>query len=234
MGYANIWLMGKKIVKVNLASGPASTNSWINFDSGLLPLLSKFPALRRLLLRLGLLSEFYNEDWPKIRLVDISRELPLSDNSVDFVYCSQALEHFEYWQTENILGEMYRILKPGGIVRVSVPDIDKMVQLYLEENKDNPSDAARNLNLLWWGHEKDVKPENFLIKLSHHFIRPHQWQYNKASMEELLKKVDFRKITLRSFRRGRVPGLKGVELEIHRDHSLFLEAQKSNVQQKQQ
>jgi len=218
--------MSKKAVKVNLASGPASTNSWINFDSGVLPLLSKFPAVRRLLVRFGLLPEFYNEDWPKIRLVDISKKLPLSDDSVDFVYCSQALEHFEYWQTENILGEMHRILKPGGIVRVSVPDIDKMVQLYLKENKNDLSEAARNLNLLWWGHEKDVKPGNFLIKLSHRFIRPHQWHYNKTAMGQLLKKVGFRKVTPRPFRMGQVPGLKGVELEIHRDHSLFLEAAK--------
>lgn len=212
------------VVKVNLASGPASTNNWINFDSGILPLLSKFPTIRRFLVSINLLPKFYNEDWPRIRLVDIRKKLPLPDNSVDFAYCSQALEHFEFWQVEEIINEIYRILKPKGVARISVPDIDKMVQLYLKENKTNPVEAAKNLNLLWWGHEKNIRPGNFLIKLSHLFIRPHQWQYNKAAMGDMLKKAGFKSVVSRPFRKGLVPGLKGVELIIHRDHSFYLEA----------
>jgi SAM-dependent methyltransferase len=48
-------------------------------------------------------------------------ELPYEDNSFDLVTCTEAFEHIENYKP--IVREMYRILKPGGLVMISTPNI---------------------------------------------------------------------------------------------------------------
>lgn len=55
--------------------------------------------------------------------VDITKPLPFADNSVDFCFAEQVLEHVTVHQAWNFLVECRRILKPGGVLRLSVPDI---------------------------------------------------------------------------------------------------------------
>lgn len=56
--------------------------------------------------------------------------------SVDFLYASHCLEHFPYERTAAILAEWFRVLRPGGIARIAVPDFDALVDIYLENNRD--------------------------------------------------------------------------------------------------
>lgn len=211
--------------KLNLGSGPSGINGWLNYDTGVLPWLSKRSKLRHLLCSFGFLPKSYDVDWPEIELVDIRRKFPLVDNSVDFIYCSQVIEHFERYEALNVLKESLRVLKPEGIIRVSVPDIDKMLANYIEEKKSNPETEARGINVLWWGYEKDIEPR-IVGKISKFFIRDHQWHYNAPSMKKLLLEAGFRSVKALSFRKGETPDLNRVEIEIHKKHSLYIEAVK--------
>lgn len=202
---------------MNLGSGPAGINGWINYDSGVLPVLSKFPNIRKILCTLGLLPKGYDVAWPKILLLDIRKKLPLDNDSVDYIYCSQVLEHFEKYEAIKILTESLRVLKTGGLVRISVPDIKKML---------NHDLTAREVNILWWGYEKDIPPANIIAQISRLFIRDHQWHYDKTSIKQLLKDVGFNNIVFYSFKKGKMPDLNKLELAIHEPHSLYVEANK--------
>jgi predicted SAM-dependent methyltransferase len=70
-----------------------------------------------------------------------ARKLPYADNSVDEVYSSHLLEHFSFYETDTLLAEFARVLKPGGIMRIAVPDAAKMAQEIVrsEEAGDVPS-----------------------------------------------------------------------------------------------
>lgn len=212
-------------IKLNLGSGPSGVNGWLNYDIGVLPWLSKHPRLRRLICLLHLLPKNYDVAWPQIELVDVRKRFPLEHNSVDYIYCSQVLEHFERYDASKVLKESFRVLKTGGIIRISVPDIDKMLANYLENKKVNPEEAAREINVLWWGYEKDIEP-SMIGKISKFFIRDHQWHYNVSSMKKLLSEAGFRGTKAFSFRKGETPDLNRVEIEIHKKHSLYLEAKK--------
>lgn len=77
-------------------------------------------------IRLNIGAGRYNDD-PRYTAVDIkdgidARKLPYADNSVDEVYASHVLEHFSFRETAAVLAEWARVLKPGGIMRISVPD----------------------------------------------------------------------------------------------------------------
>jgi predicted SAM-dependent methyltransferase len=59
----------------------------------------------------------------------------LKDNSVELIYNCHVLEHFKRRDVESVLIEWKRVLKPGGILRISVPDFSKLCKVY-EKNGD--------------------------------------------------------------------------------------------------
>lgn len=82
----------------------------------------------------------YHPDWINIDIVpqgpgviqnDLSRGIPLPDKSCDVVYHSAMLEHLRCLDAEALMTDCHRVLKPGGIIRVGVPDLEKLCQLYL-------------------------------------------------------------------------------------------------------
>lgn len=66
-------------------------------------------------------------------------KLPYPNESVDEVYASHVLEHFPYEKTALVLNEWARVLKPGGIMRIGVPDMAKIVGSWGEASKKNLS-----------------------------------------------------------------------------------------------
>lgn len=62
--------------------------------------------------------------------------LPYADNSVDEIRCSHMLEHLSYRDADAALTEWNRVLKPGGRLRLSVPDIDKVKELTNADSYD--------------------------------------------------------------------------------------------------
>lgn len=56
------------------------------------------------------------------------------DSSVDLVYACHILEHFRRNQIYDVLREWHRVLKHGGILRIAVPDFEKLVEVYLKTN----------------------------------------------------------------------------------------------------
>lgn len=60
--------------------------------------------------------------------------LPYEDDSVDEIYAGHLLEHFAL--TEDVLKEWHRVLKPGGVITVTVPDIEKGLEEYRKDQID--------------------------------------------------------------------------------------------------
>lgn len=61
---------------------------------------------------------------------DISDLSRFEDGSVAEIYASHCLEHFPHLQTVSVLKEWARVLEPGGILYVAVPDFKRTVELY--------------------------------------------------------------------------------------------------------
>ncbi len=200
----------KTTVKINLGCGPNGIAGWKNYDWGILPLLSRLPMLRKLLVGVGLLDSSYDIAWPKVILRDIRKHLDLEDSSVDYIYCSHVLEHFEKYETKKILRECKRVLKKYGVIRVVVPDLKKMMATY-----NGADDFCRK----YYGYDKDV--ETGLMAM---FIRGHQWMYDVESMKEMLTSTGFCNIIEVDFRKGNCPDVDLLDYEGHREISMYLEA----------
>jgi predicted SAM-dependent methyltransferase len=84
----------------------------------------------------------YHPTWTNIDIVahgpeviqhDLSHGIPLPDASCDAVYHSAVFEHIRRADAPTFLQECHRVLKPGGVIRVGVPNLERLCRLYLEK-----------------------------------------------------------------------------------------------------
>jgi len=87
----------------------------------------------------NILEGFDNTDFDK---VDITKPLPWGDNIADLIFAEHVVEHINIQQALGFFSECYRVLKPGGILRVCVPQL----------NRINDRGHARDL-ILGHGHQ---------------------------------------------------------------------------------
>jgi predicted SAM-dependent methyltransferase len=83
----------------------------------------------------------YHRDWVNLDFRAISPDvlpynllggaLPFPSNTIDAVYHSHLLEHFPKRYALVFLQECHRVIKPGGVIRVVVPDLEQIARLYL-------------------------------------------------------------------------------------------------------
>ena len=205
-----------QVVKINLGCGPDGVDGWINYDWGWLPFLGKLPIIRRILIMFGVLGRSYDRQWPKTILHDLRRGIPLSDKSVDWIYSSNFLEHLERYETEKLLGECWRVLKKNGRMRIVIPDIVKVIDKY---NKSGNADVFCRE---FYGFDKDKT-----TGVGKSAIRGHQWMYDFESLSELLKRVWFSEIKKSAYRRSTMPDVEVLDLAIHEELGLYIEAVKS-------
>lgn len=91
------------------------------------------------LINLGCGNNFHDE-WINIDLLannekiiscNLLNGIPFPDNDIDVVFNSHLLEHFSKKQGEIFIKECFRVLKPGGIIRVAVPDLEQIIKEYI-------------------------------------------------------------------------------------------------------
>lgn len=110
------------------------------------------------LLNLGC-GNSYHTDWINIDFVsnskdilqyDLKKGIPFDDNEVDVVYHSHLLEHFSKDDANKFIKECYRVLKPNGVIRVAVPDLEAIVTGYLDKlQKALQGDEAAKADYEW-------------------------------------------------------------------------------------
>lgn len=141
-------------------------------------------------------------------MVDITKPLKCEDNWWDGVHLEHVNEHLSYLHNLELLKELYRTLKPGGIVRITVPDLDK----YLEWNDTRHSNKkmARYLSL----------PEA-ISNLSQNHLHISVWNFQLFN--EVMEEVGFVDVKKKNFGES---DSSFVDAPNHEWQSLYLEARK--------
>jgi SAM-dependent methyltransferase len=120
----------KCLMRLQLGCGPGKTpEGWINLDGSRNARLAKYPALRRVLKAMHFLpASLLEMPWSAdIVIHDLRKPLPFPDNSFCAVYGSHVLEHLYLEQAKRLLKECLRVLQPGGVLRLVVPDLQAIV-----------------------------------------------------------------------------------------------------------
>ena len=61
-----------------------------------------------------------------------AEELPFEDNFADEIYAGHLLEHFDMHEGSKVLEEWHRVLKPGGVITITVPDVEKGIKCLMK------------------------------------------------------------------------------------------------------
>ena len=112
---------------------------------------------------------------PNIDLTcDIRDGLPLESESFDYAVSIHALPELSYSEVVPALVELRRVLRPGGVLRLALPDLRRAVRAYVlgsEEYFEVGKDEARSLggrfilHILWYGYSKTLFTEDFIEEL---------------------------------------------------------------------
>ena len=115
---------------------------------------------------------------------DLLNGIPFENNSFDLVYHSHVLEHFSKEDGEKIIAECFRVLKPGGIIRIAIPDLEMILRnylRYLEQGLNSPNDETIRYNYDW-----------MMIEMYDQAVRNHSGgNMQKYLFNENLKNEDF-------------------------------------------
>lgn len=82
----------------------------------------------------------FHPDWTNINFTstglgviahNLTQSIPFPDGSQDVVYHSHILEHFSKSHAPTFLKECLRVLKPDGIIRIAIPDLEQIIRSYI-------------------------------------------------------------------------------------------------------
>lgn len=157
--------MRKKEIKLHLGSGTNVIEGWDNLDI---------------------------EPRDGAIVCNLAEPLNYKENSVDIIFTEHVIEHLKKDDGYNLLKECYRVLKPGGGIRVGWPDLHKLMVAYKKEDQEFKNFVLpyieNNLFKSW--------DEIFSDCL---FSWDHEYAYTSDHMQDILKLIGFNKVKVKSF-----------------------------------
>ena len=216
-------------LRINIGCGQTPTAGWVNVDNSMSLRLAKLPLLASILHKVGLIGK------QQIEFIEYARNnkithgnaikgLSLADHSVEVLYSSHMLEHLDCIGADMFIAEAFRLIKPGGIIRIAVPDIKKLVTKYAESE-----DADDFIKLT---HTCVPSPRTLAQRLRFLFVGPrhHQWMYDGKSLSKLLEKHGF--VHARAVPPGETRITDHGELNLQERHeaSVYVEAEKPDTE----
>ena len=154
------------------------------------------------------------------------KSLPVSDDSCSAVFASHVLEHLSREDFERALDETFRILAPGGIFRVVVPDLQVYVERYLANLGDGHSLASDEfMRSTYLGTEE--RPKSVMAFLSVVLGNAaHLWMWDYRSLENRLSAHGFVDVRRAEFNDCADPRFREVEEEFRFKDAVAVEAHK--------
>lgn len=212
--------------KINIGCGSNPTVGWSNYDNSLSISLSKLPqAIINVCRKFKLLNdkqfnyiEFARKN--DIKIIDASKKLPFNDGTLNAIYSSHMLEHLSKRTALNFLQECFRVLEKGGVLRISVPDFQILINDY-NSNRDIEQ-------FLKDSHLLISNDDGILKKLSSVVFgyRHHQYMYNDETLVKLLSKQGFKNVMVMPAGHTTIINPGALDLTERSGNSLYVEAKK--------
>lgn len=171
---------------------------------------------------------------------DLRKGVPFPDGSADAVYSSHVLEHLERDVVPAVLAESLRVLKPGGVLRVVVPDLERQARTYLasldravagqidpREHETAVSQLIEQLVRREAAGTAQRGPvrrrlENALLGDARRRGETHRWMWDRVSLPAELLAAGFREPALMTNTESRIPDWRGYRLDETEDGTEYL------------
>lgn len=135
--------------------------------------------------------------------------LPFGDDEVSHVYFALAIEHLARDHVPALLGEVRRVLRPGGVLRIVTMDMEAHARAYVERDQAFFDGQAEQ----WpWTRELRTPLENVLAwagtgRAPSHFF-DHKWGYDFETLAAVLREAGFARVERSAFMASEHPALR--------------------------
>lgn len=167
---------------VQYGCGRSAPKGWRNFDASPTLLFERLPLIGRLYTK--------NESrFPKnVEYGDIVKGLPVPFGVSRCVYCSHVLEHLSLVDFRTALRNTKNILRPKGIFRFVLPDLEYLVKRYINDSSNEA--ALEFMKSTSLSHEKRARSLKAFIKkwLGN---SQHLWMWDYKSIQAELENIGF-------------------------------------------
>jgi predicted SAM-dependent methyltransferase len=156
-------------------------------------------------LRQKLHRHFHGSEWREIRLdldpavhpdivCSITDMRPLVGNTVDAIWSSHNLEHLQRHEVPQALAEFIRVLKPNGLLLLTLPDLQQVAQLVVEDRLEDQayhssSGPITPLDMIF-GHTASLAHGNLFMA--------HRTGFTARTLNKVLVEAGFVEVSLRA------------------------------------
>jgi predicted SAM-dependent methyltransferase len=179
--------LSKSDLRVNLGCGYRPVAGWINVDRA---------------------------RGPEVQVVwDLTRELPFPDSSCTAIFSEHLIEHISKEDAAKLIGECYRVLQDGGVLRLSTPDAELFLRSYTGDRK-------------FLGHAGFSQAIDTAIDRVNYMMREygqHLWSYDEELLTLMLKRAGFKSIIRQRFGVSVHSQMGNMDFDAREFESLYLE-----------
>lgn len=200
---------------IQYGCGLCAPSGWRNFDASPTLRLQRTPILG---------SMFRQPPWPEfprnVEYGDIVKGLPLQPDSCETIYCSHVLEHLALHDFRIALRNTYTYLKPGGVFRRVVPDLEYLAGRYLDSIE--PDAAIQFMEQAYLGKKQRPRGMGGFLR-EYVGNSQHLWMWDFKAIACELERVGFRKVRRTSYGDSAITRFREVEDEGRWENCLGVE-----------
>lgn len=163
------------------------------------------------------LPGFFNTDLQtgkKVYFLDAAKKYPFQDGTFNYIFSEHIFEHLTYEQGKSMLRECYRVLQKDGILRLTMPCLEFLIDLYNNPEKPD-NEAYRAWHSAKFATEMQQDFEGIIptaILLSNYMhMWGHQCLYDRPTIHRMLKNAGFHDIKFQPVSVSDDPELMGLE-----------------------
>jgi len=191
----------RRNLPVNIGPGLSAKAGWVNVD------IFRFPGVNC--------------------IYDCRKGLPFSDGAVRCIFTEHFFEHIDYLEEAPLfLSECHRVLQPGGVIRIIVPDVEKYIRAYCAEGWEHLMEVRPlrpDHTDVHFGSRFNTKMEVLNVVFRQYF--EHKYAYDFPTLEFALRRSGFGDIQRQAFGKSLLPELC-IDNPDRISESLYVEAVK--------
>lgn len=171
---------------------------------------------------------------PGFLYLDAASNFPFANNTFQYVFSEHMIEHLSAKEGELMLKECWRVLKPGGRIRLATPNLEKVLSLSYSNKTAMEKQYARRLGEVFF--PKQNKSGVYLMNYYFH-AWGHRFIYDRRTLGETVKKIGFIDVRFHQAGKSTDVCLRNIEShgfvlgeEINRFETMVVEAVKPSVE----
>ena len=183
--YVSAYLRCNRIRKLNIGCGGKRLSGWLNSN--------------------------YQSRREGVIFLDATKRFPIADGEIDYIYSEHMIEHIPHGKGIDMLKECYRVMREGGVIRISTPDLMFLIKIY---GNNRTKIEQKYIEWSMAAIPCCVKScdDTFVIN---NYVRDwgHQFIYDEKTLQVSLEYVGFTNVKRKEFNISKYDALSNLESE---------------------